>query len=68
MPKIVVYSKPYCPYCDRAKELLTRKGATFEIIDLMTVPQIFIGDTHIGGYDDMAALDRQGNLDILLRG
>lgn len=84
MPQILVYSKPYCPYCDRAKDLLTRKGVVFEVVDLMdhperrdemiersggrmTVPQIFIGGTHVGGYDDLSALDRQGGLDPLLQ-
>lgn len=81
-PKVTVYSKDYCPYCDRAKELLTRKGVAFDAIELqdhpgefqklkertglMTVPQIFIGEKLIGGYTDMAALDRAGELDKLL--
>jgi len=78
-PKVVVYSKDYCPYCDRAKALLKSKGVPFEAIELqnhpgefeklkartglMTVPQIFIGEELIGGYTDMAALDREGILD-----
>jgi glutaredoxin 3 len=78
-PKVVVYSKDYCPYCDRAKALLKSKGVQFDAIELqdhpgefeklkartgmMTVPQIFIGDELIGGYTDMAALDREGVLD-----
>jgi glutaredoxin 3 len=78
-PKVVVYSKDYCPYCDRAKALLKSKGVPFEAIELqnhpgefeklkartglMTVPQIFIGEELIGGYTDMAALDREGVLD-----
>lgn len=78
-PKVVVYSKDYCPYCDRAKALLKSKGVQFDAIELqdhpgefeklkartgmMTVPQIFIGDELIGGYADMAALDREGVLD-----
>ncbi len=81
-PKVTVYSKDYCPYCDRAKDLLKRKGVQFEAIELqdhpgefeklkertglMTVPQIFIGETLIGGYTDMAALDRDGQLDKML--
>lgn len=81
-PKVTVYSKDYCPYCDRAKDLLTRKGVQFEAIELqnhpgefeklkrrtglMTVPQIFIGETLIGGFTDMAALDRDGRLDEML--
>jgi glutaredoxin 3 len=84
MNKVVMYSKDYCPYCARAKALLTERGVTdLDIIridqdpaqrDVMiertgrrTVPQIFIGETHVGGYDDMAALDRQGGLDPLLQ-
>jgi glutaredoxin 3 len=82
MSKVVVYSTKFCPYCDRAKSLLQRKGVSYKEIkvdqdmNLMkemmdrskrrTVPQIFIGDTHVGGYDDMAALDSAGKLDSLL--
>lgn len=82
MSDVVIYSKDWCPYCDRAKELLERKGATFELIDITadrahedemiertgryTVPQIFIGNTHVGGSDDLYALDRSGELDALL--
>ncbi len=82
MPKVVVYSTNVCPYCVRAKNLLQRKGIEFEELkidrnrDLMaemmersqrrTVPQIFIDDFHVGGYDDMAALDSEGKLDELL--
>lgn len=83
MKKVVVYSKDYCPYCDRAIALLKSKGVKFDVIDLedkpeefqalknrtglMTVPQIFIGDHLVGGYSDMAALDRKGELDPLLK-
>ncbi len=82
MPKVVVYSTSVCPYCVRAKMLLERKGIGYEekLIDgdreLMremltlskrkTVPQVFIDDYHVGGYDDMAALDSAGELDVLL--
>ncbi len=78
-PKVVVYSKDYCPYCDRAKALLESKGVAFEAIELqnhpgefeklkartglMTVPQIFIGDELVGGYSDLADLERAGTLD-----
>lgn len=81
-PKVTVYSKDYCPYCDRAKALLKSKGVAFEAIELqdhpgefqklkertglMTVPQIFIDEKLIGGYTDMADLDRAGELDKLL--
>jgi len=83
MAKIIVYSADYCPYCDTAKQLLTQKGAAFtEIrVDLdpaqkekmmtlsgrRTVPQIFINDQHIGGCDDLMALNAAGKLDPLLR-
>jgi len=82
MPKVVVYSTNVCPYCVRAKSLLLRKGVEFEELNIdqdmnlmaemlersqrRTVPQIFIDDFHVGGYDDMAALDAEGRLDELL--
>ena len=82
-PKVDIYTKFACPYCVRAKMLLSRKGVEFEEFDITfggekreemlerapqarTVPQIFIGDFHVGGSDDLAALDRQGKLDALL--
>jgi glutaredoxin 3 len=83
MKQVTVYSTPMCPYCARAKSLLTRKGVAYEDVDVMmdlkardemlaksggarTVPQIFIGDTHVGGYDELSALEREGKLDPLL--
>ncbi|MCB2107832.1 MAG: glutaredoxin 3 [Rhodobacteraceae bacterium] len=83
MPKIEIYTSPFCGYCFRAKQLLQRKGAEFIEIDVMadadkrgemtkrsnggrTVPQIFIDGRHIGGCDDLHALDAEGNLDPLL--
>ena len=83
MAKIDIYTIPYCPYCADAKDLLTRKGASFHEIDgranrearkemiarangRSTFPQIFIGSTHIGGCDDLYALDEAGKLDPLL--
>lgn len=82
MPDIVIYTTKTCPYCDRAKHLLTQKGAIFREIDASdptvrtamveraggrkTVPQIFIGDVHVGGCDDLYALDNGGKLDALL--
>jgi glutaredoxin 3 len=82
MPKVLIYSTTVCPYCVRAKHLLQHKGVTYEekMIDhdrsvmremlersqRRTVPQIFIGDTHVGGYDDLAELDSLGKLDQLL--
>jgi glutaredoxin 3 len=81
---VTVYTKDYCPYCDRALELLARKkvqvveikaGHDPALRDEMinrtgrrTYPQIFVGDTHVGGCDDLHALDAQGKLDPLLRG
>jgi glutaredoxin 3 len=83
MARIVIYTKDNCAYCDRAKELLTARHATFEEvrIDLddqkrdemirlsnrRTVPQIFINDQPIGGFDDLAALAKSGKLDGLLK-
>jgi glutaredoxin 3 len=83
MPKVEIYTTPFCPYCSRAKALLEMKGVEFQEYDVSrdpserakmrerahggyTVPQIFIDDRHIGGCDDMFALDRQGKLDPLL--
>lgn len=80
--KVVVYIKEYCPYCSRAKALLDNKGVTFETISLdgkeeeyanlkqktgmQTVPQIFVGDTFVGGYTELAAFEATGELDRLL--
>jgi glutaredoxin 3 len=84
MPPVLIYTKPYCPYCVRALGLLQKKGIACEEIDdapfdpekkremiqkangRSTYPQIFIGDRHIGGCDDILALDRSGELDRLL--
>jgi glutaredoxin 3 len=82
MPQITLYTTLICPYCYRAKRLLKRKGVAFQEIavdrdpaqfDIMvnrsrryTVPQIFIDDRAIGGYDDLAQLDARGELDALL--
>ena len=82
MAKVEIYTTPTCPYCHAAKSLLADKGVEYSEISVLdpglretmtarahgrrTVPQICIGDTHVGGYDDMAALDRQGGLDPLL--
>ena len=81
-PRVVMYATSWCSYCARARGLLTRKGVAFEEIDIesgpglreqmiarsgrRTVPQIFIGDTHVGGCDDLHALDAAGGLDPLL--
>jgi glutaredoxin 3 len=84
MRRITIYTTPMCPYCVRAKTLLRQKGAEFEEVDVFmdrearvemeqksgrrTVPQIFIGETHVGGCDDLAALECDGKLDPLLEG
>jgi glutaredoxin 3 len=84
MPAITIYTKAYCPYCADAKALLTKKGQAFNEIPVRswdeqkamaqkaggrsTVPQIWIGDRHVGGCDDLYALDAAGKLDPLLAG
>ncbi len=81
-PKVVMYATGWCGYCARARDLLQRKNVTFEEIDIdarpeartemvtrsgrRTVPQIFIGETHVGGSDDLLDLDASGGLDTLL--
>lgn len=83
MPAVIMYSTGFCPYCVRARMLLDRKGVTYTDIrvDLepglraemiqrsgrTSVPQIFIDDFHVGGCDDMYALEQQGRLDPLLQ-
>lgn len=82
MSKVVVYTTQYCPYCISAKALLAKKGVAFEEIKVdgnsqlraemaqkagrSSVPQIWIGAQHIGGCDELHALDRAGKLDALL--
>lgn len=82
MASVTIYTTSYCPYCVKAKDLLKRKGATYtevsaeddDVREAMiikaggrrTVPQIFIGETHVGGCDDLYALDKEGKLDALL--
>lgn len=83
-PKITVYTKENCPFCVRAKALLSRKGVTFEEVKVegrddlrtwlveasgqRTVPQIFVGERSLGGFMDIDALDKRGALDPALRG
>jgi glutaredoxin 3 len=83
-PKVTVYTKQSCPYCVRAKTLLSRKGIAFEEISVegrddlrewlvaasgqKTVPQIFAGERALGGFTDLAALEEAGELDAILRG
>lgn len=82
MATIEIYTTPFCGYCARAKGLLDQKGAAYEEMDVMmdekkraemrerskrsTVPQIFINGQHIGGSDELAALEQAGKLDPLL--
>jgi glutaredoxin 3 len=82
MPPVTIYTTPLCPYCAQAKALLKRKNIPYTEIDVRdgdaraamtkkangrrTVPQIFIGTTHVGGCDDIHDLERQGKLDPLL--
>jgi glutaredoxin 3 len=81
---VTVYTSDWCPYCRRAKDLLTQKNVVFTEINVddepkfreemiarsgrRTVPQIFIGDKHVGGCDDLIELDRSGGLDRLIQG
>ena len=83
MSTVIMYCTAVCPYCVMAERLLQGKGVTVEKIrvdtdparraEMMTrsgrrtVPQIFVGDTHVGGFDDLSALDRAGKLDALLK-
>ena len=84
MPRIQIYFKDWCPYSQRALKLLDDKGVDYEPIDVTldlerelemreragrtSVPQIFVGALHLGGYDDIAALDKAGRLDPILEG
>jgi len=83
-PGIIMYVTGWCPYCERARALLTKKGLAFNEINVdedaksrdemlarsgrRTVPQIFIGDKHIGGCDELFALDGSGEFDRLIQG
>lgn len=82
MPSIRIYTTPWCAYCFSARRLLQRRGLPYEEINVAhdpqtrawlveatgqrTVPQIFIGDTSVGGFVDLAAAERSGELDRLL--
>ena len=82
MPSVVIYTRQFCGYCSAAKKLLDTKGVTYEEHDATyapdvrqemikragrnTFPQIFINDRHVGGCDDLHALERAGELDALL--
>lgn len=81
-PEVVMYVSSWCPYCVRAKAILQRKGVSWKEVNIetdpslrqhmiettgrRTVPQIFIGDHHVGGSDELAAAERSGELDRLL--
>ncbi len=83
MADVEIYTTPICPYCVRAKSLLSKKGVSYKEIDVAadpglrdamikraggkrTVPQIFINGQHVGGSDDLYALERKGELDQIL--
>ena len=82
MPNILIYTTKICPYCVMAKRLLDKKGASYTEINVdsdlglreemmrktncRTVPQIYIGDFHVGGFDELYALEQQKKLDELL--
>lgn len=82
MPEIIIYTANLCPYCTMAKRLFERKGVSYKEINVdaepglrqqmmektqrRTVPQIYIGERHIGGFDDLYALDQRQELDPLL--
>ncbi|MCX7097764.1 MAG: glutaredoxin 3 [Methylococcales bacterium] len=82
MPEILIYTTKICPYCIMAKRLLDKKGVAYTELNVdgdsklraammektqrRTVPQIYIGDLHVGGFDDLYALDQQKRLDALL--
>jgi len=81
-PPVVMYTTSWCPYCERARKLFAAKNVTIEEVDVesapekraemrnrsgrTSVPQIFIGDQHVGGSDDLHALEEEGKLDGLL--
>ncbi len=84
MKNIIIYTGPFCNYCDAAKKLLTRNNATFKEVNVstvkgakeemikksngkMTIPQIFFDDQHIGGYDEVRALEKENKLQEMLK-
>ena len=82
MAEIVIYTTKICPYCIMAKRLLTQKGLAYTEINVenpaareelikktnrRTVPQIYIGDVHVGGFDELYALEQQKKLDVLVQ-
>jgi len=83
MPTILIYSGKFCPYCTMAKKLLEKKGLVYTEINVdenpacrqemmqktkrRTIPQIYIGEHHVGGFDELYALEKRGELDVLLQ-
>ncbi len=83
MARVLMYATRFCPFCVMARRLLKAKGVAFEEVSVdgcselrakmremsgrYTVPQIWIGEQHVGGYEDIADLDRTGELDKLLK-
>ena len=84
MKNIIIYTGPFCNYCDAAKRLLTRNNAKYKEINIatvegakeemikkangkMTIPQIFFDDQHIGGYDEVRALEKENKLQEMLK-
>ncbi|HKE45539.1 MAG TPA: glutaredoxin 3 [Steroidobacteraceae bacterium] len=83
MAEVTMYSTGWCPYCARARALLERKGVAFREVDIETdaelraemitrsgrrsVPQIFVGARHVGGFEELYDLERSGQLDSLLQ-
>ncbi len=78
---VTIYTTAWCPYCDRVKHLLDTKGVSYNEVDVdeptkrqwlttmtgqQTVPQVYVGDRHVGGWDDISSLERAGELDELL--
>ena len=84
MPEVLIYTTAWCPYCGRAKSLLQRKGVAFREISVdgkpalraemaskagrTSVPQLWIGDRHVGGCEELHALERAAKLDAMLQG
>ncbi|WP_332065872.1 glutaredoxin 3 [Bartonella sp. CB189] len=82
MEKVIIYTRPHCPYCEKARDLFDKKGVQYTDIDASTslrqemvqrangrntFPQIFIGNYHVGGCDDLYSLEVEGKLDPLLK-
>ena len=83
VPRVLMYVTGWCPYCARARSLLESKGVAVEEIDIeavpgarsemlarsgrRSVPQIFIGESHVGGSEELEALDAAGRLDLMLK-